>query len=383
MHRLLFCRLNESNGGDICDVPKTGELFHRLLGGNGEPLHLFDQEVRNVVGVAPGADAIDVRSPGQRDRVEHEEPVFVQSHEELDREERITAGLLVHQLRQGPRALRLAMQSIGDKPPDIVEPERGQHDLLNPCPGVADRLESPHERVRRADLVVPVGPDQQQMPYLRMRHQVLEEVERRRIQPLQIVEEQRERVLLAREHPEEAPENHLKAVFGVLRRQVHDRRLRSNNELQLGDKIDDQLAVRAQSLAQGVAPPAKLRLVLAEKGPDETAEGLGQGGVRDVALVLVELARREQAAWRDERLLEFVHHRRLADAGIAGDQHELCCAIGYDSVESAEQRLDLVVPAVKLLRRHQTVRDVVSTERERLDAAMGFPFREALPQIDY
>jgi hypothetical protein len=83
------------------------------------------------------------------------------------------------------------------------------------------------------------------------------------------------------------------------------------------------LAVWAQRLAKEVPPTAKLRLALAEKGPHEAAERLGQGGVRDVALILVELARREQAARRDERLVEFVHHRRLADAGIAGDEHEL------------------------------------------------------------
>ena len=252
------------------------------------------------------------------------------------------------------------MQGVGDEPANIVEPERGQHDLLDPCAGVADRLERSDERVRGADLVVPVCPDQQQVPHLRMRDQVLDEIERRGVQPLQIVEEQRERMLLAREHAEEAPENHLKAVPGVLRRQVRDRRLFPDHELQLGNEVDDELAVRAQRLAQGVPPPAKLRLALAEKGPHEAAEGLGQGGVRDVALVLVELARREQAARRDERLVEFVHHRRLADAGIAGDEHELGCAIRHDPVEGAEQRLDLVLPAVKLLRRHEQRSDTSS-----------------------
>jgi hypothetical protein len=49
---------------------------------------------------------------------------------------------------------------------------------------------------------------------------VFEQLERRAIQPLQIVQEQRERVLLAREHAEEAPEYHLEAVLGLLRRQV-------------------------------------------------------------------------------------------------------------------------------------------------------------------
>src|SRR5271166_4240521 len=52
------------------------------------------------------------------------------------------------------------------------------------CSGLTDRLQRPQERVRRADLVVPVGPDQQQVPHLRVHDQVLEEVERRRIQPL-------------------------------------------------------------------------------------------------------------------------------------------------------------------------------------------------------
>src|SRR5208283_557305 len=113
------------------------------------------------------------------------------------------------------------------------------------------------------DLVVSIGPDQQQVPHLRVRDQVLQEVERRCIKPLQIVEEQRERVLLPREDAQEAPENHLEAVLRVLRRQIRDRLLSSDHELQRGNEIDDKLTVRAKCLAQGVSPPAKLRLALA------------------------------------------------------------------------------------------------------------------------
>ena len=88
------------------------------------------------------------------------------------------------------------------------------------------------------DLVVPVGADQQQVLHVRLGQQILEQVERRRIEPLQIVEEQRERVLLAREHAEEAPEHQLEAVLRVLRRQLRDRRLFSDDELQLGNEVD-------------------------------------------------------------------------------------------------------------------------------------------------
>src|SRR6266576_180230 len=87
------------------------------------------------------------------------------------------------------------------------------------------------------------------VPQCRVRDQVLEEVERCCIQPLQIIEEQRERVLVASEHPEEAPENHLEAVLRILRRQVRDRSLLSNHKLQLGDEVDDELTIRAQGLA--------------------------------------------------------------------------------------------------------------------------------------
>ena len=231
----------------------------------------------------------------ERDWVEREQPFIGQRREELDREERIAAGLLLHQLRQRPRTLRLAMQGIGDEPAHIVESEGRQHDLLNPPSGLADRLQRPQQRVRGADLVVPVGPDQQQVPHLRVRDQVLEEVERRCIQPLQIVKEQRQRVLRPREDAEEAPEHHPETVLRVLRRQVRDRRLCPDHQLQLGDEVHDELTIRAQRLAQGVPPPAELRLAPAQQRAHQALEGLGQGGVRDVALVLVELAGREQA----------------------------------------------------------------------------------------
>jgi hypothetical protein len=132
---------------------------------------------------------------------------------------------------------------------------------------------------------------------------VLEEVERRCIEPLQIVEEQRERVLLPREYAEKPPENHLEAVLRVLRRQVRNRWLASDHKLQRGNEVDDKLTVRAQRLPQGVPPPAKRRLALGQKRADKALEGLGKGGVRDVALVLVELARREEATRREEHLV--------------------------------------------------------------------------------
>ncbi len=70
------------------------------------------------------------------------------------------------------------MQGIGDERADMAEPERRQHDLLDPRSGFVDCLQRPQKRVRGTDLVGSVGPDQKQMSHLRMRDQMLEEVER-------------------------------------------------------------------------------------------------------------------------------------------------------------------------------------------------------------
>ena len=87
------------------------------------------------------------------------------------------------------------------------------------------------------------------MLHIRVSQQILEQIERRAIQPLQIVKKQRERVLLAREYTEEASEHHLEAVLRVLRWQVRNRRLRADDKLELRHEVHYQLAVRAQRLA--------------------------------------------------------------------------------------------------------------------------------------
>ena len=98
--------------------------------------------------------------------------------------------------------------------------------------------------MRRTDLVIPVGAHQQQVAHVRVREQVFKQVECRGVQPLQIVEEQRERVLRRGEHAEEPSEHQLEAVLGIARRQVWHRRLLPDDEFHLRGQTGDQLAVR-------------------------------------------------------------------------------------------------------------------------------------------
>jgi hypothetical protein len=47
------------------------------------------------------------------------------------------------------------------------------------------------------------------------------------------------KLLLPREFAKRAPEKHLEAVLGIVRRQVHDRRLLPDDEGELGNRVGD------------------------------------------------------------------------------------------------------------------------------------------------
>ncbi len=99
VHRLFGCPVNHGQVGGRGDIAEAGELFQGFLGSGRKPSQLPGHEIHHVIGVALGSDAIHVPLPSPRDWVEREQPLFGQRREELDREERIAAGLLLHQLR--------------------------------------------------------------------------------------------------------------------------------------------------------------------------------------------------------------------------------------------------------------------------------------------
>ncbi len=242
------------------------------------------------------------------------------------------------------------MHCIGDERADIVEPERRQHNLMDLRSSFAERLQRPHKRVRRTNLVIPVSSHQQHVSYLRMRNQTLKEVERCCIQPLQIIKKEGKRMFWPGECSEETPEHQLETVLRILRRQVRNGRLFANDEFQLWDEVEDKLAICTQSLLNSAPPPFHFGFALDEDLTDQRLESLCQRRIRDVAPVLIELARREEPAWRDERLVQLVHHGGFADPGIAGYEHELWRTLGHDPIKCCEQDVDLALPPIELLR---------------------------------
>jgi hypothetical protein len=188
-------------------------------------------------------------------------------------------------------------------------------------------------------------------------------------------------VLLPGEHPDEVPEHHAEPVLRLGRRQLGDLRLAAEDELDRGDHLHDELRVDPEGVEQPLLPVLDPVLGLGEDLEHELAEGLDEGGVGDVALVGIELPRGEGAPHPDDRLLELVDERRLADAGVAGDEHELRCASGDHAIEALEQEGNLRLSTIELLRDLEALGGVPLAQGERLDPPAGAPLREAPLQI--
>jgi hypothetical protein len=76
------------------------------------------------------------------------------------------------------------------------------------------------------------------------------------------------------EDVDKPPKHQLETPLRVLGRKLRNRWLFSNEQLQLGDDVGDQSAVRAQRLQKSFAPTAQLGIALPEKSPDQGLKSL-------------------------------------------------------------------------------------------------------------
>ena len=83
----------------------------------------------------------------------------------------------------------LAVERIGNQSAQILAVEGRKDNLLHERSSLTDRLEFAHEWMGGRDLVVAIRADQQQVPHFRLGQQVFKQIERGRIEPLQVVEE--------------------------------------------------------------------------------------------------------------------------------------------------------------------------------------------------
>src|SRR5262245_36188403 len=173
-----------------------------------------------------------------------EKRLFGERRNKLNGEKRIASGLLVDQLRQGSGSVQFAVKGIGDQLSQIVMAEGRKHDVLHYRSSFADRFELAHQWMGGIDFVVAIGSDQQQMPHIHLSQQALEQIECRRVEPLQIVQEQGERMFRPCEYADESPEHQLEAALRVLHWKFRDGWLFSQDKLQFGNQVHDEASVR-------------------------------------------------------------------------------------------------------------------------------------------
>src|SRR5215813_13956812 len=128
--------------------------------------------------------------------------------------------------------------------------------------------------MRGSYFVVAVGTDEEKIAEIRPVQQIFQEVERRRVEPLQIIEEERQRMFRPREDADELSKRQLEAPLRVLWRKLRDRRRLSDDELYFSNEVHHQSRVRSQSLPQRIAPRREVRLSFAEQRPNQALKGL-------------------------------------------------------------------------------------------------------------
>src|SRR3954454_6084229 len=174
-------------------------------------------------------------------------------------------------------------------------------------------------------------------------------------------------------HADEPSKDGLKTSLRFLRRQFGQRRLVANDVPQFRDEIDEEQSVRTPPLTICSLPFAQIFLVLAEEPPDKALKRTGQGGVRNIPLVLVGFARREQAAWPHERFMKLIDDCGFSDPGVSRDQHQFGSATANDAVEGGQQSVNFAVPPIQLLWDDEAIRGIVCAKSEVIDPPVGLP----------
>jgi hypothetical protein len=352
-------------------VPDAGGKRQGALSGGRKPLNLSGHQIDDVVGDAGPGDRIHVEGPALPLVVEAHQSRFPERLQELTHEEGIAAGLPGDESGQRLGVLGFAMERV-DHEVDEVRQRQGIE--REPHSGDARGLqlrERTSQGMGRIDLVVAVGPDQQQRVDLGGGEQRLQQIQRRAVGPLEIVQEDDQGMLAPAEGAEEVLEDQPEAILGLRRPQGGRGRLRPQDRGHFGNHFGQHGRRAAERVAQPQPPRRDLCLVLGEQLLDQLTKCLQQGGIGHPD-DLVELARDEVAAPPDQRLVELPDQRTLADTGVSGDQHQLAGPLAHP-IEGRHQLGQLPLAAVEPLGNHEAVAGIAPAGRRRAELPAGFP----------
>src|SRR5262252_4586967 len=100
--------------------------------------------------------------------------------------------------------------------------------------------------MRWSDFVVAVCADEEKIAEFGPAQQVFQQVERRRVEPLQVIKEERQRMFRPREDADKLPKYQLEAPLRVLWRKLRNQRRLSDDELHFRNEVGNQSSIRPQ-----------------------------------------------------------------------------------------------------------------------------------------
>src|SRR5258708_24107984 len=145
----------------------------------------------------------------------------------------------------------------------------------------------------RANFVVSICANEEQIRNLILQKTVSKHLQGGCVEPLEVIEKQNQRMLSSREHPDEATNNLFEHALRVRRRELRPRRLPADYAFKVWNEAGDQLAIGANCGHDCFTPAGEVRLGFAENRLDPALKRLHKRRIRDVAVVLIELARRK------------------------------------------------------------------------------------------
>ena len=98
----------------------------------------------------------------------------------------------MHQLCERQSELRFAAQSVRNQLPQMLSTQRPKRDLRYLSAGGFDGGKLLHQGMGDGDFVITIRANQDQMIHVRVRQQIFEQIECRCVEPLQVVEEERQ-----------------------------------------------------------------------------------------------------------------------------------------------------------------------------------------------
>jgi len=146
--------------------------------------------------------------------------------------------------------------------------------------------------------------------------------------------------------PQEAPEHGGEAVPGLLGTDVRNGRRGPQQKRELRGQLHQQLTQAADSLQDVRGESLALLRVAGLQLAAQVRQGLAECEIRDVLLVLVELALDEEAIPVPDRPGELMHEGRLPYPGVPRHQEDQAGAVAH-TLEGLEERGDLPVATVQ------------------------------------